>query len=73
MANGSVDSGFQYFKYSPSKAAAILFAILFLFTTVLHSYQLIRLRTRIMIPLAIGGICKCLQSPENVNRGADLC
>ena len=48
----------NYYKYDPSKAAAVIFFILFLGTTSLHTYQLMRTRTWIVIPLNIGGFCK---------------
>ncbi|EAL89024.1 hypothetical protein KXW98_007644 [Aspergillus fumigatus] len=44
-----------YYRYYPSKAAAILFTILFLITTFVHLYQLFRRRTWFFIPFVIGG------------------
>ena len=46
---------FKYYHYDPSLVAAILFIILFLLTTALHSYQLLRTRTWYFIPFLIGG------------------
>ena len=49
--------GFKYYPYDPSMAAAIIFTILFFFTTMIHVYQFVRTRTWIMIPLLVGGFC----------------
>ncbi|WPB07463.1 uncharacterized protein RHO25_012124 [Cercospora beticola] len=46
---------FEFYRYSPSLAAAIIFTLLFIATTALHTYQLIRTRTLYMIPFLIGG------------------
>jgi len=47
------------YKYDPSLPAAAIFAGLFIVTTVLHLFQLIRARTLFMIPLTVGGFCPC--------------
>jgi 4-hydroxybenzoate polyprenyltransferase len=47
---------FVLYRYHPSKAAAVLFAVLFSFSTILHTYQLIRKRTWYFLPLVIGGL-----------------
>ena len=44
-----------FYRYDPSEAAAILFSILFVLTTSLHFYQLLRTRTWYLIPLLVGG------------------
>ena len=51
-------STFKYFYYEPSMAAAVIFIVLFLLTSTLHGYQMIRTRTWFMIPFFIGSICK---------------
>ncbi|GFF97760.1 protein RTM1 [Aspergillus udagawae] len=63
-----------YYRYYPSEAAAILFTILFLITTFIHLYQLIRCRTWFFIPFVIGGffewvgyIGRILSSQESPN------
>ncbi|KAI9704146.1 MAG: hypothetical protein M1836_007007 [Candelina mexicana] len=48
-------SKYVLYAYAPSLAAAIIFTILFLLTSSLHLYQLIRTRTWFMIPLLVGG------------------
>ena len=50
-------SGFKYYYYSPSMAAAIIFIALFGITTAMHSAQMVRGRTWLMIPFLIGGVC----------------
>lgn len=55
MADQPNAKGFEYYRYDPSMAAAIIFTILFFFTTMIHLYQFVRTRTWIMIPLLVGG------------------
>lgn len=57
MADQPNAKGFEYYRYDPSMAAAIIFTILFFFTTMIHLYQFVRTRTWIMIPLLVGGFC----------------
>ena len=68
MANTTVGDqpnavGFRYYRYDPSMAAAIIFAILFFSTTMVHLYQFVRTRTWIMIPLLVGGFCRIPSIP----------
>lgn len=65
MAGDTVNNWFKYYRYDPSMAAAILFTVLFLATTVLHFYQLVRTKTWIIIPLLVGGICTLLHLRDN--------
>lgn len=53
---------FSYYHYDPSVAAAILFIVLFLLTTLLHSYQMFRTRTWFLVPFVLGGLCKCAET-----------
>ena len=48
---------FKFYHYDPSMVAAIIFIALFLTTTFLHTYQLLRTKAWFMIPLIIGGFC----------------
>ncbi|KFY22935.1 hypothetical protein V493_06229 [Pseudogymnoascus sp. VKM F-4281 (FW-2241)] len=48
-------SEFRFYHYDPSMAGAVVFVILFLATTSLHSYQLLRTKAWFMIPLVVGG------------------
>ena len=56
MSGQNDDHWFKYYRYDPSLAAAIFFLI----TTLLHTYQLIRTKTWIVIPLIVGGFCMFL-------------
>jgi len=47
---------FAYFRYQPSLAAAIVFAVLFALTTTAHAFQLVRQKTWYFVPLLIGGV-----------------
>lgn len=51
---------YALYKYDPSLAAAVIFCILFLFTTSLHAFQMWRKRTWFLIPLVVGGCCALL-------------
>lgn len=55
MSNSNPD--FQLYRYDPSLAAAIIFTVLFLVVSLIHTYQLIRTRTWYFIPFTIGGHC----------------
>lgn len=60
---GIVTGGpFQYYRYTPSIPAASAFVVLFAVTTGLHTYQLARTRTWILLPLVLGGYCTLLPS-----------
>lgn len=47
---------FEFYRYSPSIAAAVIFIILFSTATALHIYELVRTRTWSFLPLALGGM-----------------
>ncbi|CAK1362649.1 unnamed protein product [Cercospora beticola] len=49
---------FVFYRYHPSLAAAIIFAIVFSITVGLHVVQCIRSRTWYLIPFLIGGFCE---------------
>ncbi|KAI9881271.1 MAG: hypothetical protein M1830_005557 [Pleopsidium flavum] len=59
---GGINTGgpFQYYRYTPSIPAGITFIILFSVTTGLHTYQLARTRTWILLPLVLGGYCESI-------------
>ncbi|KAL5003686.1 RTA1 like protein-domain-containing protein [Aspergillus recurvatus] len=63
-----------YYRYYPSEAAAILFTVLFVLTTMVHLYQLLRHRTWFFIPFVVGGffewvgyVGRILSSQESPN------
>ncbi|KAB8077269.1 RTA1 like protein-domain-containing protein [Aspergillus leporis] len=55
MPTSESDGGFKLFHYDPSLAAAVIFIICFLATTIQHTYQLFRTRTWFFIPFLLGG------------------
>ncbi|CAF3543007.1 hypothetical protein SNK03_013179 [Fusarium graminearum] len=48
--------GFKLYHYDPSMAGGAIFTLLFIGTTVLHTWQLYRGRSWFTIPLTIGGL-----------------
>ncbi|OJD23099.1 hypothetical protein ACJ73_05550 [Blastomyces percursus] len=46
----------DFYKYTPAKAAAIIFIILFLPTTGFHIFQLVKRHVWFFIPVVVGGI-----------------
>lgn len=55
MSDSGPNSGFQLYHYSPSTPAAVIFVVLFVGTTGMHTFQLVRNRTWYFIPFVIGG------------------
>lgn len=51
---------FELYEYKPSKVAALIFVGLFLITTFIHVFQAYKKKALFLIPLIIGGFCKCL-------------
>ncbi|KAL9076008.1 MAG: hypothetical protein Q9157_003835 [Trypethelium eluteriae] len=49
-------ANFRFYHYEPSMPAAIIFIVLFALATILHIYQMVRLRTWFMFPFVVGGI-----------------
>lgn len=49
---------FKLYHYDPSVIAAVVFAILFLLSSLWHFWQLIRHRTWSFIAFIIGALCK---------------
>ena len=47
---------YQYYRYDPIVAPAIVALVLFSITTALHAYQLAKTRAWYMIPMLVGGI-----------------
>jgi len=59
-ATGGGDAIFKLYRYDPSMAAAVIFIILFLLSTALHTYQLLRTKTWFFSCFVIGGFSKSL-------------
>ncbi|CAJ2514038.1 Uu.00g021570.m01.CDS01 [Anthostomella pinea] len=54
------ESGFVFYRYHPSLAAAAVFVALFAINTLVHAFQLARYRTWYFIPFVIGGIVEAI-------------
>ncbi|KAF6819278.1 Protein RTA1-like protein 8 [Colletotrichum plurivorum] len=52
------DAAFAFYRYEPSQAGAIAFAVLFAITTVLHVLQMYRTKTWYLTALIVGGVCE---------------
>ena len=68
MADSNGPRTYPLYRYAPSLASAVIFCILFLLTTLLHTYQMIRRRIWFMIPLVVGGYCELLCPGSNPGR-----
>jgi hypothetical protein len=58
MAGESDNNDYKLYNYSPSLAAAVFFTVLFALVTLLHTYQLARMRIWAFVPFCIGGYCE---------------
>lgn len=56
--SSSQKASFDLYSYDPSMAAAVIFIILFLLITIIHTYQMFRTRTWFFIPFLLGGCCE---------------
>lgn len=52
------DAAWSYYRYEPSVAGAVIFCLLFGFTTGIHAFQMYTTRTWYLTVLVIGGLCK---------------
>lgn len=57
---GDADFNFEYYRYNPSKGAALVFVILFGISSGIHGFQLIKHRTWYFIPFLLGGIFEAM-------------
>jgi hypothetical protein len=64
-SDGSID--FALYRYTPSIAAGVVFAAIFLIVTILHVIRLWRHRTYFFVPFIIGLLC---ESSPNLWLGA---
>ncbi|KAF4618135.1 hypothetical protein G7Y89_g14973 [Cudoniella acicularis] len=60
MAVHTSEDVFEYYRYTPSVVACILFIVLFSITTTIHLYQLLRTRAWLLTPLVLGGYGECI-------------
>ena len=63
---------YYLWEYVPSKAAAILFTILFFIATVFVIWRMVRTKTLFSIAFTIGGVCKSARMPS-LPRAAQRC
>ena len=49
---------FAFYRYVPTMAGAIIFAVLFFLSTALHMVQMFKTRTWYLIAFVLGGWCK---------------
>ena len=56
----TTSDNFVLYHYSPSLPLALLFTILFLLLTALHTAQLLRTRTYFLLPFCLGGLFESL-------------
>ncbi|KAH6967086.1 RTA1 like protein-domain-containing protein [Fusarium venenatum] len=54
------ENTFKMYHYHPSEAGAMAFVILFLITTLAHTWQLFRYRVWFVVPIIIGGILEMI-------------
>ena len=51
-------NAYVLYRYYPSQVAAVIFVVLFAFTTIFHIFQVVKKRTWYFVPLIVGGLCK---------------
>lgn len=54
-------SSFKLYRYDPSIGAAVVFVLLFVVGSCIHTYQVARTRTWFFVPFVLGGYCKSSQ------------
>lgn len=59
-ASESDNGSFKLYHYEPTKVGALIFVVLFLGTSVFHTWQLFRARSWFVVPLVIGGFRESL-------------
>ncbi|KAH0419613.1 hypothetical protein CcaCcLH18_14346 [Colletotrichum camelliae] len=62
---------FKLYHYDPTVAGAVVFVFLFLATTILHFWQLIRSRCWFLIPLAVGGVLQVIGYAGRAKSGQE--
>jgi hypothetical protein len=63
---------FDFYRYHPSQVAAVIFAVSFFLTTIIHTHQAAGSRTLYFIPLVIGGVCRQLFSSTLVPMDPEI-
>ncbi|KAF4847786.1 Protein RTA1 [Colletotrichum siamense] len=62
---------FKLYHYDPTVAGAVVFVFLFLATTILHFWQLVRSRCWFLIPLAVGGVLQVIGYAARAKSGQE--
>ncbi|KAL0935466.1 RTA1 domain protein [Colletotrichum truncatum] len=55
-----VNAQWSFYRFEPSMAAAVFFCIVFILTTALHLFQMIRTKTWYLTAFVIGGFCELI-------------
>jgi len=71
MAEGEQNEGYQLYHYDPSVAAAAVFTILFLATSLFHTWQMFKHKTWFFVAFIVGGLCTKLH-PFLGNPASDM-
>lgn len=66
MAELKSHNGYYLWKYLPSQALSILFAVLFVITTAGVAFRMARTKTWYVTVFCIGGLCKSI--PPSIQR-----
>ncbi|KAH7368396.1 RTA1 protein [Plectosphaerella cucumerina] len=65
------ENPFKLYHYDPTVAGGVIVALLFLGTTLLHFWQLIRARSWYVLPLAVGGIFQIVGYSARAKSGTE--
>jgi hypothetical protein len=63
------DSTWAFYRYVPSVAAAIIFCLLFLVSTLLHSWQMWKTKAWFLTALVVGCLCTSYSSTLRQKKG----
>ncbi|KAK1624864.1 RTA1 like protein-domain-containing protein [Colletotrichum phormii] len=55
-----VNAEWSFYRFEPSTAAAVFFCVVYVLTTGLHIFQLVRTKTWYMTAFVIGGLCEVI-------------
>ncbi|RYP41686.1 hypothetical protein DL767_000891 [Monosporascus sp. MG133] len=65
------ENPFKLYHYDPTTGGALIFVLLFLGTTILHFWHLIRARCWFLIPLAVGGVFEVIGYAARCKSGVE--
>jgi hypothetical protein len=55
----AVPEGYEFYKYNPSLAGAVIFTIAFAIATGWHAWRAWNYRAKFFIAFLLGGLCMC--------------